>query len=216
MNTSHVYPKIAPLDAPVIAVRTLEWLFSSVNQLMVLQLAIFNRFAAVSALCRFEPLPCVSRLVFHQILAGIENFPTVSASVLSSQLMHQLHVGPQAHLVAKLLAAEVTSRLVLASVVAHVAAQSARIAALLAADVAGEQRRSSSSTSALPTHPTGDLSRQAARVEPVHLGQVLHQLVPVGGDILAVGEDASEGRAGDVVHPVLETLADHLAQLARE
>ena len=27
---------------PVIAVRTLEWLFSGVNQLMILQLAIFN------------------------------------------------------------------------------------------------------------------------------------------------------------------------------
>ena len=55
---------------------------------MVLQLAIFNlkevceikrlriknvivvhRFAAVSALGRFEPLPSVSRLVFHQIPA---------------------------------------------------------------------------------------------------------------------------------------------------
>jgi len=88
MNTSHVYPKIAPLDAPVIAVRTLEWLFSSVNQLVILQLAIFNRFAAISTLCRFKPLPSVSRLVFHQILAGIEDFATVSAGVLSSQLMH--------------------------------------------------------------------------------------------------------------------------------
>jgi len=125
-------------------------------------------------------------------------------------------MGPQTYLVSKLLAAEVTGRLVLASVVAHVTAQGARIAALFATYVAGEQRRSSSSTCALPVHPTGDLSRQAARIEPVHLGQVLHQLVPVGGDILAGGEDAGERRAGDVVHPVLETLADHLARLARE
>ena len=55
---------------------------------------------------------------------------------------------------------------------------------------------------------------QASGFEPVHLGQVLHQLVPVRGDILAVGEDAGEGRAGDVVHPVLETLAHHLAWFA--
>ena len=55
---------------------------------------------------------------------------------------------------------------------------------------------------------------QAADFEPVHLGQVLHQLVPVGGDILAGGEDASERRAGDVVHPVLQTLAYHLAGFA--
>ena len=40
--------------------------------------------------------------------------------------------GAKEHLVSKLLAAEVTSRLVLASVVAHVAAQGAWIAALLA------------------------------------------------------------------------------------
>ena len=88
-------------------------------------------------------------------LAGIEDFATVSASVLAPKLMHQLHVGPQTHLennsfsmmityrllpsrrakehlVSKLLAAEVTSRLVLASVVAHVAAQGAWITALLA------------------------------------------------------------------------------------
>ena len=40
---------------------------------------------------------------------------------------------------------------------------------LLTTYVAGEQRRSSSSTSALPAHPTGNLSRQAARVEPAQL-----------------------------------------------
>ena len=55
---------------------------------------------------------------------------------------------------------------------------------------------------------------QASGFEPVHLGQVLHQLVPVGGDITAGGEDAGEHRAGDVVHPVLQTLADHLAGFA--
>ena len=40
---------------------------------------------------------------------------------------------------------------------------------LLTTYVAGEQRRSSSSTCALPVHPPGDLSRQAARVEPAQL-----------------------------------------------
>ena len=47
----------------------------------------------------------------------------------------------------------------------------------------------------------------------MHLGQVLHQLVPVGGDITTGGEDAGEHRAGDVVHPVLETLAYHLVKI---
>ena len=100
--------------------------------------------------------------------------------------------------------------------ISHVAAQGARVAALLTTDVAGEQRRPSPSTAALPPHPSESFSRQAARVEPVHLGQVLHQLVPVGQDVAAGGEEAGERRAGDVLRPLLQPLAHHVAGAAGE
>jgi len=174
MDAPHMNPKVATLDTPVITVRTLERLLSSVNQLMVLQLAVFNRLATESALGRLEPFSSVCCLVFHQILAGVKDFSTVGAGVLPSQFMHQLHVCPQTHLVTKLLAADLAGRPVFAPVVSHVPVQGAWVAALLTTDVAGEQRRSSPSAAALPAHPTESLSRQAARVEPVHLGQVLH------------------------------------------
>lgn len=96
------------------------------------------------------------------------------------------------------------------------AAQGARIAALFTTDVAGEQRRSSSSAGALPTHPTERLSCQAARIEPVHLGKVLHQLVPVGQDVAAGEEDAGERRAGDVLTSLLQPLAHGVARAAGE
>ena len=89
----HTFSRDVAIKTPVITVRALEWLFSSVNQLVVLQLAIFNlkelcqikklkiknvivvhRFAAVSALGRLEPLPSVCRLVFHQIPAIVQCF----------------------------------------------------------------------------------------------------------------------------------------------
>ena len=100
--------------------------------------------------------------------------------------------------------------------ISHVAIQGARVAALLTTDVAGEQRRPSPSTAALPPHPSESLSRQAARVEPVHLGQVLHQLVPVGQDVAAGGEEAGERRAGDVLSSLLQPLAHDVAGAAGE
>ena len=100
--------------------------------------------------------------------------------------------------------------------ISHVAVQGAWVAALLTTDVAGEQRRSSSSTGALSAHPTESLSRQAACIEPVYLGQVLHELVPVGQEVAAGGEDAGERGAGDVLGSLLQALAHHLARAAGE
>ena len=128
-----------------------------------------------------------------------------------------VHCTPgRAHLVAKLLFADFTGRSVLAAVISHVATQGAWVAALFTTDGTGEQGRSSSATGALPSHPTESLSRQAACIESVHLGQVLHQLIPVRKDISARGEDAGEGGAGDVLHSLLQPLAHNATGAAGE
>ena len=105
MDSPHVYPEIAPLDALVRAVRALERLLSRVSQLVIFQLkhkmgmsqsnkyeqylGIFHSFAAIFTHHRFELLARVRGLVLLHILGRVQYLATIGAGVLLSHLEDQ-------------------------------------------------------------------------------------------------------------------------------